>query len=643
MKKIRIISLLLTFIMVIGFLGACNGSSSDDEIVTVDSPYGKTFDLKPAKGVDGDALMLVENGRTNYKIVISDTATTYEKTAGSEMQTFIQKSTGVKIPIITDKGLTYDNNNYYMSIGPTTLFDALAEDKEIDVNYDELGERGSIIHLEGNSLYLNGAAGYGTLNSVYNFLDCQVNFEAYAVDEIYVDVATSIQVYNYKNTKFIEKIDYQEYEAGRIRPAGAVFDAARLGLVAGSNGGVTIDGPLYVYSPAHTLQILVPADKAEEGWWRNSQLCLTNPDVMDFVEQASKEYIEKYKTAKFLVYGGRDNFKACDCDTCKAEEVKYGGAGGSMIKFCNEMSRRLEPYLEETGRDITFIALSYHAYEKPPVYLDENGKYQPIDESVVARDNVGSMVCFIGADYGHSLDDPTSSINVAEYEKLKGWAALTDKMIAYLYLSNYSNYMMYFNGISSFQGWMRTLQEYNVIFPFTAISESEYSPLVDLKLYLLGKLGSDATVESQEKLTKDFMANFYKAAGNDMYEFYNAMRMHMTAISAMNDNNQSVACYDTFPYYSDGKHYPINVLNNFLTYIESAYENLEKSVLSEEDKATVAKRILVEDFHIRYARYQYHRDYFTSEQLVAEKAFLNASAKTLGIKNVAERTEWVDL
>ena len=162
MKKIRIISLLLTFIMVIGFLGACNGSSSDDDIVTVDSPYGKTFDLKPANGVDGDALMLIENGRTDYKIVISDTATTYEKTAGSEMQTFIQKSTGVKIPIISDNGLTYDNNNYYMSIGPTTLFDALAEDKGIDVNYDELGERGSIIHLEGNSLYLNGAAGYGT-------------------------------------------------------------------------------------------------------------------------------------------------------------------------------------------------------------------------------------------------------------------------------------------------------------------------------------------------------------------------------------------------------------------------------------------------------------------------------------------------
>ena len=642
MKKFRIISLLLTFIMAISFLGACGGKSSEN-VVTVDSPYEKTFDLKPAKGVDGKALMLVENGRTDYKIVISDTATTYEKTAGSELQIFIEKSTGVKIPIITDKGLTYDNNNYYISVGPTTLFDAFAEDKHVDVNYDELGERGSYIHLEGNSLYLNGAAGYGTMNAVYNFLDYQVNFEAYAIDEIYVDVATSIQVYNYKNVKIINKSDFAVYQAGRIRPSGAVFDAARIGLLAGANGGETIDGPIYVYSPAHNLKVLVPADQAEEGWWRNNQICLTNPDVMDFVEQASKEYIEKYKTARFLVYGGNDNFKACDCETCKAEEVKYGGAGGSMIKFCNEMSRRLEPYLEETGRDITFIALSYHAYEKPPVYLDENGEYQPIDDSVVARDNVGSMVCFIGADYGHSLDDPTSSINVAEYEKLKGWAALTDKIIAYLYLTNYSNYMMYFNGISTFQGWLRTLQENNVIFPFTAISESDYSTLVDLKLYLLSKLSADATAEAQEKLTKDFMANFYKDAGNEMYEFYNATRMHMTAISAKNDNNQTVNCYDTFPYYADGKHYPINVVNNFLSYIEKAYDKIEKSVLTDEEKQIVEKRILVEEFHLRYIRYQFHRDYFTSEQLVAEKAFLNAGAKTLGITHVAEYGSWVDL
>ncbi len=646
MKKTKILSLILALVFCGGFLTGCGKkpeNSSPVDVPMVDSPYGETVELSLAKDENGKNIMLVENGRSDYKIVIPEKATAYEKTAGSELQALVKQSTGTELPIVTDGGLNYDNAEHYVSIGETTLYSALKEDKKIEAKTSELGESGSLVHLEQNSLYLIGASGYGTLYAVYKFLDKQIGYEAYAIDEIYVDVATSIPLYDYKNSKFLDKSDYRVLETGRVRPTGAVFDAAKMGLLSGSNGGCTIDGPLYAGPLAHTLQFLAPTEQSKDGWWNNGQPCLTNPELQDFVAEASKAWIEKNKSAKYLIYGGKDNFTACDCDNCVAEEQKYGGAGASMIKFCNIISEKLEGYLKEIGReDFKFIALNYHAYETPPVKL-VNGEYQPIDQSVVARENVGSMVCFIGADYGHSLDDPSSEVNVTEYKKLQGWAALTDTLLIYLYLSNYSDYMMYYNAISAFQGWMRTLQQYSIAVPFTAITPNEYSTFGELKLYLLSKLFLDATAFSQEELTKDFMKHYYKAAGSDMYEFYNAMRMHMTAISAKNNNNQTVNCYDSFPYYGNGKHYPINVINKFLTYIESAYKNLENSVLTAEEKAIVKKRILGEEFHIRYSRYQNHRDLFTSEELVAEKAFLNAAAKTLGIMNLAEFVEWVDL
>ncbi|MBQ4269599.1 MAG: DUF4838 domain-containing protein [Clostridia bacterium] len=643
MKKFKFLSLILAGALCLGGLTACKDEQTAN-VPTVDSPYGDVMELAPAKAVDGSDLMLVDGGVSKYTVVIPETATAYEKTAASELQVLVKQSTGVTLPIVTDGNLTYDNTQYHVSIGETALYTALKADKGIEAKRSELGASSSLAHLEGNTLYLLGADGYGTLNSVYKFLDKQIGYEAYAVDEIYVDAASRIQIYDYDNTKFLEKSQYRVLEVGRVRPTGAVFDAAKLGLLSGSNGGCTIDGPLYAGPLAHTLQFLVPAEQSKEGWWNNGQLCLTNPEIQDFVAEASKSWIEKNKNAKYLVYGGKDNFTACDCDTCTAEAQKYGGSGGSMIKFCNSISEKLDGFLKEIGReDFKFIALNYHAYEAPPVKLDANGEYQPIDESVRARDNVGSMVCFIGADYGHSLDDPTSTINVTEYKKLKGWAACSDTLLAYLYLSNYSDYMMYYNAISSFQGWMRTLQQFNVEVPFTAITENEYSTFADLKVYLLSKLCIDATACSQEELTKNFMKHYYKAASNDMYEFYNAMRMHMTAISAMNGNNQVVNCYDSPPVYGAGKHYPINVINQFLTYFDKAYQSLENSVLTEEEKAVVAKRILAEEFYIRYSRYQNHRDYFTSEQLVAEKEFLNASAKTLGITKLSEYVEWVDL
>ena len=646
MKNLKILSLILALTTAFTALTACKGKDSKldpSNTATVDSPYSSNNDLSLAKDVDGRDLMLVANGCSNYKIVIPENATAYEKTAGSDLQVYVKQSTGVEIPLVTDVGLAYNARNYYVSVGETVLYDTLKTDKGVEAKESELGESGSLVHLEGNTLYLLGASGYGTLYAAYKFLACQIGYEAYAIDEIYVDVATKIHLYDYKNTKFLDKSDYRVLEVGRIRPTGAVFDAAKMGLLSGSNGGCSIDGPIYAGHLAHTLQFLVSAEQSKEGWWNNGQLCLTNPEVQEFVAEASKAWIEKNKSAKYLVYGGKDNFTACDCENCVAEAKKYGGAGGSMIKFCNEMSIRLDSYLKETNRDIKFIALSYHAYEAPPVKLNDKGEYEPIDESVRARENVGSMVCFIGADYGHSLDDPSSQVNVVEYKKLQGWAAITDNLLTYLYLSNYSDYLMYFNAISSFQGWMRTLQKYNVLLPFTAITENEYSTFADLKIYLLSKLFRDATEVSQEELTKNFMKHYYKAASNDMYEFYNAMRMHMTVISAKNNNNQTVNCYDSAPMYGSGNHYPINVINKFLSYFESAYENLEKSVLSEEEKQIVAKRILAEEFYIRYSRYQNHRGLFTSDELVLEKAFLNASAKTLGITKLSEYVEWVDL
>ena len=60
---------------------------------------------------------LVENGNSKYKIAIGEDATKTEKYAAEELQYFIEKSTAVKLPIVTDEEVSHDNNARYLSVG----------------------------------------------------------------------------------------------------------------------------------------------------------------------------------------------------------------------------------------------------------------------------------------------------------------------------------------------------------------------------------------------------------------------------------------------------------------------------------------------------------------------------------------------
>ena len=51
---------------------------------------------------------IVENGKSDYKIVVPENADAIISFAASETQNFIKDSTGVTIPVVSDSGLDFD-------------------------------------------------------------------------------------------------------------------------------------------------------------------------------------------------------------------------------------------------------------------------------------------------------------------------------------------------------------------------------------------------------------------------------------------------------------------------------------------------------------------------------------------------------
>ena len=599
-----------------------------------------TTELTVAKDKNGGELYVAQNGQTKYKIVVPADADNYETFAAKELVSVLADAAYCEMQVIVDTNVTYDNTQYYISVGNTSLL-ATAQQKEVvELSHEELGESGSVVCLDGNNLFLAGCTGYGTLNAVYNFLSYEVGYEVFAVDEIYYEYKSVVPMLDFGVTKDFYNSDYRIIQYAAVHSVASVYDAARLGVLASKNGGNTFDGPIYA-TWLHSLKTIIPAESSPEGWWINGQVCLTNTDVINEVAERCKTYLETYPAAYYLMLGCNDKSSSCNCDRCLEKAKACGGQGGVMLAFCNAVSEKLEGYLQEHNREIMIMGLMYLAYEGAPAKWDSasNG-YVPVSEEMKARDNVGVFLCFPSACYGHALDDPDCSNNAGQLKKIQMWAACTDYLGCYLYYEDYNNYFLYYNAISTYQSYAEQLQKYGCNLAFLHGGENRYSPFSDLELYLLSNLWKDANAYDVNELTQRFMKQYYKCAATPMLEYYDAIRMQMNVIAQIN-GQQCVNCYDAFPEYSKKDHWSLTALEKLLAILQKAYVEIDNSVYSAEIKEKLRIRVLAEEFNIRYFRYGFYKDTFTEAELAAEVSYLRENAKLLGITLQSEGIPFV--
>ena len=255
MKKF--IVFLLSIVTVFGALTACK-KKGDDNANTDDTP--KTTEVTAIGdepiAIEDTSEYLVNGGKTDYKIVIGKDSTKTEKYAAEELQNFIEQSTTVKIPVVSDAGVSHDNNGRYISVGDTALLKAQTD---ITVNYSELGENGVTVNTKGNCVYIAGATEMGTLYAVYRFLHYQVGYEAYAYDCVEVNYCQSLKLKNFAY-KHVPSLGLTTAEDAEMSGPSKVKEASRMLIYASKNGGYDFNGNLFNGLWCHTTNFLITAD-----------------------------------------------------------------------------------------------------------------------------------------------------------------------------------------------------------------------------------------------------------------------------------------------------------------------------------------------------------------------------------------------
>jgi len=395
-----------------------------DAIHPADLPEMDTEDQDP--GIPVPSFPLVQGGVSSHVIVVADDASPSEKTAAAEIQALFQQASGVNLPIVAEPA---------SEEGPVIVVGAGARAAAFGVepNLEELGEDGFVIKVVQPSVVIAGSPAAGTMHGVRRFLEIALNVRWIAPGQTIVPQTTDIV--------FPQEMDLTEKPAFKWRTTTYTWPGADRSFLAhqGENNGHA--GPDAEYGAehfhdgqAHSYFNFISPD---EFWDTHpeyfseingqrvreaTQLCLTNPDVLDIVTERMLARMASNPDAIQHNFSQMDRYNQCQCDKCRAMNELYQSEGGTQFWFVNQLANRTS----QVYPDKQIGTLAYMYTEEPPVGLE-------------LHPNVAIWLCHM---YPSCDSHPirTCPDNADYKRRAEAWSELTDHLYIWHYIVDFMHY-----------------------------------------------------------------------------------------------------------------------------------------------------------------------------------------------------------
>lgn len=587
--------------------------------------------IDPVETIENSDIDLVKNSSTEFIIVYPDNADSIVKVnAVEELSLFFREATGIQLSSKSDKDVTYQKEAKYISIGETSLLSqaGLTVDKSV------LGESGVRVVQKDNSVFLFGATRFGTLYSVYEFLEHQFNFEVYAVDEIQIDR----DVTNRKLLKFdTTDVPSFEYRLGSYGEFwfGQTFPR-RMRVHTTNDIWISLGGMTY-----HNFFATVPPAqyKVDHPEWYSAdgkQLCLmTDPDGLSkVVIDQMKKYINENPNANNLTFTQEDLNVWCNNETSQALRAQYGTDAAEMVLFINIVAEEIEKWAKEVHptRDIKLVIFAYQKTEEAPARWDDTKKaYVPIDESVRLRDNVAVLYAPIFANHYHGY---THESNINYAETMKKWSAISNHLYLWSYGTYFPYYLVPYDNFNSLQDKYQFALENNAkyIFDQGQFNQQVGTDWFRLKEYLLAKLQWDA-YQDMDVLIENFFDNYYKVAAPHMLTYFNEYRTWYAYLA----ETYAVTGYVSGTSMLNQQYWPHGVLKSWLGHIDASYEAILS--LQESDPILYRQlhdRITLESISIRFLIIEFYSMFYSASDYQTMVMSLKYDTQRLGVVNYNE-------
>ncbi|MEC5143695.1 DUF4838 domain-containing protein [Chitinophaga sp. 212800010-3] len=510
---------------------------------------------------NGKELMLVQQGKSNYVIVIPEQATKAESKAAGIFQDYIQRISGAKLALIKENEYKQDApavfiGNTAHSAGPATI-----------------KNEGYYTGTSNKLLYIRGGSGQGVVYGVYHILEAYMGCRKYDQGPAQVPTSKDIRLkdaiedlsepmFSYRETYYPAAMD-QEYlwwhGLHRFEDLWGLWGHSFFKLV-----------PPKTYFREHPEYYSLV-----NGRRQPMQLCLSNENVYALTVAWLKKAIAANPDAMYWSISAEDGPGACTCEQCAKADAEEGGPQGSLIRFVNRVAH------EFPEQHFTTLAYGYTA--KAPL------KTKPAP-------NVYIMLSTIDAFRQAPLAQENSA--AAFRKNLADWEATTSNLFIWDYTTQFTNYLCPFPDYHHLQPNMQYFASHHVKGVFSQGSGETQSDMAAwnsyVQAYLLWQPNADI-----KKINDDFLKGYYGAAAPFIAQYMDALS------AAVQHTHSNLDIYGN-PVYSSLSYLSPALLQQYTS-------QLDKARVAAGNNATLLQRINNVQLQLEYVMLQQSRFFGTEK------------------------------
>ncbi|MDW8122453.1 MAG: DUF4838 domain-containing protein [Armatimonadota bacterium] len=448
-------------------------------------------------------VVLVDRGKSEYRIVVPSDNFPSERYAGEELQKYLEKMTGVRLPLVTDEAPP-TSHEIWIGAGNKRLgknFSAFEPTFSLPEN------DGYVLRTHGKHLVIVGARPRGTLSGVYAFLEEKLGVRWLTPEVEVVPQYDRIELPPLKES-YRPPLEYREvFWTDIMRNP----DFAARHRQNGQNFGLQAHhgGPRVVFFPfVHSFELLIPPDLYKDhpeyfpmiGGKRVSgyvQRCLSNPDVVKLAIERVRQWIKERPDATLIDVSQNDTGNWCQCPDCKALDDAEESPAASVIKFVNTIAQAIE----DEYPHIRIETLAYQYTRKPP-------------KTLRPRKNVVIRLCSIECCFAHPLADCPSEENRRFRDDIVAWQPVAPVLYVWDYTTNFAHYIRPFPNFEVLQSNVQFFVNHGVtgLFEQGNYSPGGYGEMGPLRAYVLAKLLWNPYTDVERHIN-DFLFGYYGKAG----------------------------------------------------------------------------------------------------------------------------------
>lgn len=454
-------------------------------------------------------LTIAKSGKPSCTIIEDAAATQPEKTAANELAAYLHTITGATFTIHSSGDFT-NTPGHAIIVGPGPLAQSLVPETPLD----RLGPEEFVIRTTNDNLILAGGRPRGTLYAVSHFLQDQCGVRWWTPWATNVPHTATLRIPGL-NLREKPAFEYREpFWFCGFNPVWKVHNC-----VNGEHNHIPpeLGGSVIYKGFVHTFYSLVPPEKyfdAHPEWYSlvngkrthdRAQLCLSNPELRDFVVKRVKRWLRESPDATIISVSQNDCGGACQCSNCQAIDQAEGGPSGSMIAFVNYIAEKIQPEFPNVAVD----TLAYQYTRKPPKHL------HPLPNVIV-------RLCSIECNFRAPLDDPS---NAAFLSDLQDWSKICRRLYVWDYVTDFSNYLLPHPNWFALGPNLRLFHQYNVQGVFEeGAYQSNGAEMAELRSWLLAQLMWNPQ-QDDRALIQEFLTGYYgKAAARPILRYLDLMQ-----------------------------------------------------------------------------------------------------------------------